>query len=268
MHIALLCLALALLVPGSALAHGDLHDQIDAVTGELRAHPQAAALYHKRGELQRAHGSYGRALADYARAEQLDPTLHVVHLSRGRALLESNKPARAIDAFTRFLAQQPEHEQALLLRARCYAKLARRAEAERDFAVVLARLADPLPDLFLERANNLEALGDRFAALAAIEDGLRRLGSLIVLEDGALQLEEALLRTDAALARLERLLAAAPRKETLLARKAALLERAGRSTEAATTRTEALQALDRLPPEKRKHDAMQKLALQLQNAKR
>jgi tetratricopeptide (TPR) repeat protein len=249
-------------------AHGDLHDQIDAATAELRKHPEDAALYHRRGELERAHGSYRRALADYARAERLDPKLAVVHLSRGRALLESGKPAPAAESLSRFLADQPAHDEALLLRARALAQLKRRAEAERDFAALLARVADPLPDLFLERANNLEGLGDRQAALAAVEEGLKRLGSLVVLEDAALHLEEALARNDQALARLNRLIASAPRKETLLARKADLLDRIGRPAEAAEARAEAIQALERLPPEKRKHDAMQKLALSLRRADR
>jgi tetratricopeptide (TPR) repeat protein len=269
MRTAFFALTLALALASSHVrAHGDLHDQIDAATGQLRKHPKNAALYHRRGELERAHGSYGRALADYARAERLDPKLAVVHLSRGRALLESGKPAPATESLSRFLTDQPGNEEALLLRARAFAQLKRRAEAEHDFAALLARVADPLPDLFLERANNLGALGDRQGALAAVEDGLKRLGSLIVLEDAALRFEEALARDDQALARLNRLIVAAPRKETLLARKAHLLDRIGRPAEAAEARAEAIQALERLPPEKRKHDAMQKLAVSLRRADR
>ena len=269
MRTTLLLTIIALLAWRSpAAAHGDLHDQIVAVTAELKAHPRDAALHHKRGELHRAHGAYARALADYARAEQLDSSLHVVRLSRGRALLESKRPALAVEALSRFLDAEPAHEQAVLLRARANAQLTRRADAERDFATLFQSIADPMPDLFIERANNLEAMGELAAALTVIEEGRTRLGSLIVLEDAALQLEEALGRIDAAIARLDRLLSSAARKETLLARKAALLERAGRAAEAAHARTAALSAFRTLAVEKRKLPAMQKLERELQQAKR
>jgi tetratricopeptide (TPR) repeat protein len=256
-------LAAALAGSARAHAHGDLHDQIDAVSARLREHPNDAALFHKRGELHRAHGEHAAALADYARAERLDPGLTVVHLSRGRTLLEAGRAARAVASLSRFLAAQPDHEQALLLRARAQTKLGRRIPAEHDFAALFARVADPIPDLFLERAANLAAGGRREHALSVVEEGLRRLGSLVVLEDAALELEQTLGRFDAAIARIDRLLATAARKESLLARKAEILDRSGNAAKAAETRRAALAALTALPQSKRQVPAMQKLAREL-----
>lgn len=257
-----------MLCAAQARAHGDLHDQIRALTVELRAHPRDATRYHKRGELHRAHGEHAQALADYARAESRDPALQVVHLSRGRVLLEAGDAARAQKSLSRFLELQPGHSEAMLLRARAWAKLGQHADAERDFAALLSSVADPLPDLFLERAANLQAAGDVAAALAVLEEGLRRLGSLVVLEDATLDHELQLGRIDAALGRLDRLLASAPRKETLLARKAAVLEAADRREQAAAVRAQALAAIDALPEAKRKVPAMRRLADDLRQAKR
>ena len=83
--VAMLCLGVA----SEARAHGDLHEQIVAVTRLLEREPRSAALFHKRGELERAHRDYAAAFQDYDRALELDPALDVVHLSRGRALLET-----------------------------------------------------------------------------------------------------------------------------------------------------------------------------------
>lgn len=246
-----------------ARAHGDLHDQIESLTAALREDPNSAELYHKRGELERAHGDHAAALADYRRAQRLDPALHVVRLSRGRTLLESGKAHAAERALAAFLQRSGEHAAARLLHARALASLGRRAEAEAAYARALAQVADPLPDLFLERARNLALGGKAAAALAVLEDGLRRLGPLVTLQDAALVLELDLGRLDAALARLEAMLATAPRKEALLARKAAILERAGRREQAGAVRAQALAALDALPPPKRALAATQKLRAEL-----
>jgi predicted Zn-dependent protease len=258
-----LALGLPALPAAPAHAHGDLHDQIAAVSAELRQHPRDALLFHKRGELLRAHHSYRAALADYARAERLDPALHVVLLSRGRALLESGAPGPAQRALSSFLAREPEHPEALLLRARANARLSRFAAAEADFARALARIADPLPDLFLERAANLAAGAQPDAALAALEAGMQRLGPLVTLEEAALEIELGQTRYDRALVRIDRMLAAAPVKAPLLARKAKLLARAGQAEAAQAARAEAQAAIAALPPAKRRQPSMQKLELEL-----
>jgi predicted Zn-dependent protease len=252
--IALLCLT------ARAFCHGDLHEQITAVTAQLKKEPGNAALYHQRGELHRAHADHIAALADYDRAAQLDPRLEVVHLSRGRTLLEAGRPEPAGRELTLFLARQPAHAEARLLRARARGRLGQHREADDDFARAIAATADPIPDLFLERAANLAATGDHKAALAIQTAAIRRLGPLAVLEDAALETELALHRTDAALARLDARLATAPRKELLLERKARVLLAAGRAGDARATFRSALDAIAALPPAQQRLRATTRLA--------
>src|SRR5688572_938549 len=99
----LLFIVVCLFLEGSLLAHGDLHDQITQITKQLEGEPKNALLYHKRGELHRAHGDFSKALADYATAEKLDPKLDVLFLSRGRALSESEDFAASLKALDHFL---------------------------------------------------------------------------------------------------------------------------------------------------------------------
>jgi predicted Zn-dependent protease len=234
-----------------AHAHGDIHTQIEVVSESLRTDPNNAELYHKRGELHRAHREYRAALADYQRAQRLAPDLRVVHLSRGRALLETGQLEQAQRALTRFLELGPTHAEALQLRARALARLGRRARADADFGAALASIDDPSPDLFLERADNLARAGKLADAMIVLDRAVELLGPLVTLHSAALELELRLGRYDAALSRIGALLAAAPRPEEWLARKADVLALAGRLDEARAARVEALLALERLPRSKR-----------------
>jgi tetratricopeptide (TPR) repeat protein len=262
-----LCLCLLLsAVPLRAAAHGDLHQQIVALTAKLREQPANALLYHKRGELHRAHGEYRAAFADYERAEKLDPELHVVHLSRGRALAETRRFAEAKQSLTRFLQVQPEHAEAHLLRGRAHASLGEREQAEADFQRTIAETSEPTPDQFVERAENLDAAGRPADALRVLEEGLQKLPGLVVLQLAAMELELKLMRFDAALSRVNGLLAQAPRKEALQAQKADILERAGRGQDARVAREEALATIAGLPDAKRKLVSTKTLEQELRNA--
>jgi tetratricopeptide (TPR) repeat protein len=90
-------------------AHGDLHEQIAAASGAIARHPHDAALYLARGELYRAHHDTDPALADYATALRLDPTIDAAHLARGRLLMEANRAAEALPDLDRFLTRRPDH---------------------------------------------------------------------------------------------------------------------------------------------------------------
>src|SRR5262245_29238475 len=144
-HFALLVCAALSALPLRAAAHGDLHEQIRRVTAQLRKEPKNAALVHERGEMRRAHGEYRAALADYDRAEKLDPKLSVVLLSRGRALFEIDRFADAQRELTRFLEREPGHPEALLLRARAAAGLHSHDQADADFRAALAATREPTP---------------------------------------------------------------------------------------------------------------------------
>jgi tetratricopeptide (TPR) repeat protein len=245
---------LLVLSTGRAHAHGDLHLQIVQLSAQLAQTPENAELWHKRGELYRAHHEVARACADYDRAEQLDPTLRVVQLSRGRALYETGSMRPSLHALDKFLSAAPGHPEALLLRARVYQRLGKRDHAERDFADALSASPDPAPDLFLERALNLSRAGRDEDALAVLSEGSARLGPLVTLDEGALTIELRLQRYEAALARIDAMLSRVARTEHLLARKAEILERAGQPELAHDTRRQALAQLEALP------DAKQKLA--------
>jgi hypothetical protein len=83
-----LCLVAAVALAPQAAAHGDLHEQIQAVTARRAEAPASAPLHLKRAELHRAHRQWEAALADYARVAALDPDLAATYRSTG---LSANK---------------------------------------------------------------------------------------------------------------------------------------------------------------------------------
>ncbi|NOT53338.1 MAG: hypothetical protein HOP18_01915, partial [Deltaproteobacteria bacterium] len=105
---------------------------------------------------------------------------------------------------------------ALLIRARTLVKLQQFAAAAVDFTHMIARLSDPTPDPYLERAQALISAGpDHFdEALRGLDEGITRLGPLVTLQLQAIELECSLKRYDSALQRLAHVTARAQRKES------------------------------------------------------
>src|SRR5206468_12433739 len=121
------------------VAHGPIHEQIDAVTKQIQADPHNATLYLKRGELRRVHQEWDLALADYDRAAELNPKLDQIDLSRGKLFLASDRPEQAKACLDRFLAKYPDHPDALTTRARVLVNLRQRLAAAGDFTRAIMR---------------------------------------------------------------------------------------------------------------------------------
>jgi len=256
------CLCLVLLFglarPSPAPAHGDLHDQIAAVTRQINRDPTNTAPYLKRGELHRVHGDWETALNDYAQVTRLDPNFWAIDFFRGRMMLEADRPKPARECLNRFLARQPDYSEALIARARVLVKLRKPTAAARDFTRALGHLREAKPEYYLERADAVISRSGRRVetALRGLDEGMKRLGPLPTLQLRAIDLELSRKHYPEALARLEQLIAQSPRKETWLARKGEVLQQAGREKEAREAYIAALKAAESLPPAHRHTRAM------------
>jgi predicted Zn-dependent protease len=240
--------SLVVLLQQFPIAHIGLGDQIAAVSAQIARDPANPVLFQKRGELFREAREYQQALADLDRAASLDPAMATVDLVRARLFLDAGKPQAAVDAASRFLARQPGHVAALITRGRARAKLGRAGAAALDFTHALD--AQPLPDLYIERARVILASGNRALdeALRSLDEGIGRLGPIVTLELEAIDLELRMTRYDAALARLDRVSIQAARKESWLARRGEILASAGRVDEARSAYRAALASALSLPP--------------------
>jgi len=252
----------------TGFSHGDIHEQIDALTRQIAEHPDNASLLLKRADLHRVHGESAEALKDLDRVSNMDPTLKTVDLVRGKVLLDSNQPALAQAALDRFLARVPNHVDGLVTRAQVRIKLGENARAIADFSQAIANSPRPDPQLYLDRASLLRNMKQpRFdEALRGLEEGIAKLGPLVTLELPAIELEVLQNKYDAALQRLDRLAGGASRKETWLVRRAEILIKAGRFGEARQTFTAALKAIQTLPDELRNKPATRDLEARVRTA--
>lgn len=263
---AVVFLAVVVALAPAARAHEGVDEQIAEVSRRIAREPRNAELYLLRGELHRVHRDWAKALADYGRAERLDPRLAAVDFARGRALCEAGRFAEASRALDRFLAREPAHADALVTRARARVALGRNEAAAEDYTRAIAALERPEPDYYIERARALSALGRAEAALRGLDEGIAALGPLVTLELLAVDLELEAGRTEAALSRLDRLASRSARKESWLARRGEVLERAGRAREAREAYAAALAAVEALPEHARRARATAALAARLRAA--
>jgi tetratricopeptide (TPR) repeat protein len=255
--------AIAAFVCGAS-GHGDVHESIARVSGQIAAAPTDAQLYMNRGALHGSHGDWPAALADFEKAGALSAELRpVAQTAHAEILLLSGKPASALSQLDALIPNHPKLMHAYEVRARCLLAEKQPAKAAEDFHRVLDGVPRPEPSLVLDCARAEAAAGQTDEALRTLDGGISKLGPIVTLVEPAIGIEEKAGRFDAALARLEKLMTTLPRKERWLARKAALLEKAGRTAEARTTLEQARAALETLPPERRYVAAMVELSRQI-----
>jgi tetratricopeptide (TPR) repeat protein len=244
----LIPMLLALAGQPRALAHGDLQLRIYALTREIAAATtNRAQLLLERGELQRDHGGFAEAAADFDLAAQIDPELVAVDFCRARLFAEQGKHAEAKALFDKGLEREPQDGEALLGRSRALLKLGETNAALADFRSGLGFIQDPNPDYYLELAEMLTAADRTNEAISAIDQGTARVGPLVRLNAYALELEISDKKIPAALERLEKIMQQAMRKETWLARKGELLLSQGEPERAREAYEASLAAVRTLP---------------------
>ena len=259
--------ALFLLMRCSGFAHGELHEQIEGVTRQIRQKPDSAELYLQRGELHRLHEDWARAAADFDRAEKLDPKHSAVWLGRARLFLARNEFKDAEKSVERFLQLHPRHSGALEVRAHALFGQKRFTDAAESWRQVMETAPSPDVEHYFRRAQALNAAGSRHTdeALKTLDEGLSKLGSVPTLGLYAVQLEVARKRYDAALERLDRLMPKSGRKETWREMRGDILASAGRESDAQEDYTKALEEVTALAPRLRSVKATSDLEKRLQS---
>ena len=244
-----------------AHAHADLIPQIEDVTRQIERDPRNIDLYVRRGELYRTHAEWDKALADFDTILTLEPTNRWVDLAKGRLMADASWLLTAKAYLDRFIAGQPNHAEALTSRARVLTRLNLHLSSANDYDGAIRLSPEPIPELFIERAQTLGAYGPVFLdrAIEGLDEGIKRLGPLVTLQLSVVDLELKRKNYAAALERIDGIAQRSPRKETWLARRGEILEQAGRPEEARVAYQNALAALASLPLVRRNVPAMAQL---------
>lgn len=263
----------ALLGMGTAvLGHSPVELEIERVSHRLAAQPEDIELLITRGELHRTAQNFAAAQQDFLTARRLVPNRPNIDLYVGILTFEWGRPSEAIVHLSCYLDPPRRNDapsQALSLahesRAKAFLALGRHDQAVEDFSRAIALSSDTAPEIFLARAQairdaagigreNEDAIPKSAAilrALAGLDEGITRLGSVISLENAAIELELLLGRHERALARLDRAFAKVNRKDLWLDRRGELLHAAGRVDEAKAAWRSALAAIRALPAARR-----------------
>lgn len=256
------------LLPSRVAAHGDTHEMVRALTEELRQNPRDADAYFRRGELHRRHGEFDLALMDYETAQKYSTNSPMLDLARGLLYIEAKWPNSAKLYLDRFLARETNHVVGLSARAKAWLQLTNPAAAVADYTAAIRASTEPRPELYIERAQILITDDGKHLneAIAGLDEGAERLGSVITLRLHAIELELRRHQTNAALTRLDQLIARSPRKETWYARKGEILQQAARYPEAKQAYSQALDHLKTLPPSRRNVPAIQEFEKRIREA--
>lgn len=262
----ILSIGLAVTAP-AALAHGDDQMLIDALTEELAKAPEAD-LFIRRGELYRHHQEWAKAGADFDSAVRLDPKLTIVDYFRARLLLEAGEPQKAQPFIERYVKNTPDEAEGWFLRGDIRAAVGDHEKGELDYIEGLRKTPRARPEHYLRRAKFLALAPkpDPARILAALDEGIQRVGPVISLVDYAIELELERKNYSAALTRIDDAMQHAPRRESWLVRKGDILVKAGRAGEAVAAYRAALAAIEDLPPRYRDTVPMEKLARDAQMA--
>ena len=244
----------------SAHAHPGLDDHIAQVTAQLAAQPKDTGLLLQRADLHRQHGQYDAALADLNTAAHLKPDATIVTLAQARVFNDAGQITNALMAAQQFLAVEPRHPEALVIRARCEFKLNQVTLAIADYSLALASPKTSEPDLWLERARAQAALGQLAKAAGGLDEGMARLGDIPTLQLAAIEYDRQRADFAAALGRVDKLAAKSPVKEPWLILRGEILAQAGRLAEAKEIFQQTLAGIEKYPPAK--HELEQTIQLQ------
>jgi LPXTG-motif cell wall-anchored protein len=247
-----------LLLPAVALAHGAVPERIRDLDEELAREPRDAGKLAQRGSLHMLNDNPEAASADFEAAYAIDPELDDIAYQLASALLMVGNHRRVVKLLDAVLLREPNHLDARVVRARALVALGERAKAIEDYDHVLAQSQSPAPHYYRERAQAIAAQGPSHvdAALASLEDGMKRLGPIVTLVEPAIDLEVGRGSYRAALALVDRLPAELRDTPQWRAARAGFLAQAGDLEEAERVYREALSAIEAMPERHRATDAV------------
>lgn len=192
-----LCLplkALAILVTimllASAAAHAHLgqDDQLSHINALIEQQPKEQMLYIKRGAIYTESSDFQAASADFKRAEQMGPAV-LVAFEWGVLYHQMKNFTRAIDYYGRYLEHFPGAAHAYEYRARAARDKGDYKGAVADLQRYFELLDKPHPGNYIAAAGMLNDMQETEAALALLDNGMKKLGKTPQLQRAAIALE-------------------------------------------------------------------------------
>jgi len=241
------------------LAHPDLIEQIAKVSDEMGRAGETPERLQQRAELFRRHAQFDAALADIATAERLQTNAPPLTLERARILCDAGRSNEALAAVQEVLARTANQVEALIIRAKCRAKLGDKDAAIADFNAAIASSDRPAPDWFLQRARLLAESGKLAEASRSLDEIASNTPFASPAQLTAINYDRRRGAFDSALARVDTLIRFYPVKEPWRTLQAEILEQAGRREAARTAFRDVITGIESYPATRRKLELTKQL---------
>lgn len=202
----LVLLILAGVGPARVRAHPSAFEQVEKLGEEIRARPEDPANYLLRGRAYSNEGHFEEALADYEKAAQMGDPIQVAY-DLGVLRYRMGNLTEARRQLDLWLEHHPGHPPALEYRARVLRDSGEAAAAVADYRAYFESRPNPNPGDYVAAARLLEELEGEGVpgALALLDAGMARLGTIPQLQRPAIALERRRGRLGDAIRRLESL---------------------------------------------------------------
>ena len=155
-----------------AVAHGNSNERIHSIDHDIYHQPNNALLFLKRGQVHLDEQHWPLALADFKKAWQLDNTLFESWYWQARVYFGQQQVGKAHHALAQYLHLQPTSAKGALLMAQIFNDQGEYQQAHAFFNQAISNDRNPLPQVFIDRANNLAQMDS--GTFTEIEQGLHQ----------------------------------------------------------------------------------------------
>jgi len=175
------------------VAHGDLHERILVVTKEIKADPDNAFLYLKRGELYFQHEEYKKALKDYLKCKSLDYSVNRLEFNLANTYHRLNKPDKSLMILNSILDDDPFHVKSYRLKASILLGQMKFKESASTYDRVIEHANKTLPENYIESSvawENVFSEEGKCRSMDIILAGIETLGPLRIFYDRLIYLNK------------------------------------------------------------------------------
>jgi len=245
-------------------AHEPLHEQIDEATAEIKKHPHDTDVLIKRGRLRLKSGAYDDAIDDFKHMLAVDPDNNSLHYYLTEAYFAKKNTKLAllhIEQFMHHATNNGARSRGFELIGRIHMQAKNFSKAIKAYQQLVRTTRLPKPQYYLALANAHVSVGksNMASAIGALDQGMRSLGLLPVLQKRAIEYELLTDNPNNAIQRVDTLIIANPQSFAFLKLKADILWRLERKTEAKSLYKTSLSLLEKLPNSRKTSPAIDNL---------
>lgn len=260
-------LFIILLYWGLAPLHGDVHQQIDALTDAIQSYPDSLELYVKRGELYLLDEDLVLANKDFSHCAQRGLLSARVCTGLSKSFSTDTELDSALAYINLALEKEADCIPAMEWKAHVLCLKKQPCDAGKVYDELLQRSATPSPALYIDASNarnDCPETGCYPKALAILKEGLTSIGELHVLEKEIVRLSVEHEDYETALLWQTKLIQHTPVPARALVDRAEIYFLAKREREAQADLQLALHVIDQLPAHRAATSSMNALREKIQ----